>query len=287
MTWGLGFLLLAGMGTGVAQSPWPVAVHDWQFGGSQTLGQSTEYFPANVLGPLASPVGPAVPASLPEQVVSLGAGGWVALSFESPIVDGPGPDFIVFENAFTYGPNNALVFEEWLQVAVSQDGTTWHTFPNDCATGTGMAGHTPTAAFGANYQDPAQSGGDAFDLQALGIDSIYHVRVTDAVACQPVDALRLAAELDGIVAVNQVRWPAASAPTQDTPPIRLYWASAQPQVLAATTPLPALQVLSATGAVLQSLPPGQRWVLQSPLPSGIYYLVPAHGAAAGLKLQVP
>lgn len=275
------------MGTLVAQSPWPVAVLDWQFGGSQTLGQSAEYFPANVLGPLTPPVGPAVPASLPEQVVSLGAGGWVALSFEAPIIDGPGPDFIVFENAFTYGPNNALVFDEWLQVAVSKDGTTWHTFPNDCETGAGMAGRTPTAAFGANYQDPAQSGGDAFDLQDLGIDSIYHVRVTDAVACQPADALRLAAELDGIVAVNQVRWPAASARAQDTPPLRFYLAATQPQVLVSTTPLPTLQVLSATGAVLHTLPPGQRWVLPAPLPSGIYCVVDASGKAGAQKLWVP
>ena len=45
------------------------------------------------------------------------------------IVDGPGPDFIVFENPFASAGSSTDLFAEPGEVSVSDDGTTWQTFP--------------------------------------------------------------------------------------------------------------------------------------------------------------
>ncbi len=55
-------------------------------------------------------------------IVSLGDGGSATLSFDPPIVDGPGFDFAVFENAFIYG------FFELAFVEVSSDGNHFERF---------------------------------------------------------------------------------------------------------------------------------------------------------------
>jgi len=63
-------------------------------------------------------------------VVSLGCGGSIIVSFSpNAIVDGPGVDFTVFENPFWIGGNSNDVYAEPGEVSVSDDGTTWHTFP--------------------------------------------------------------------------------------------------------------------------------------------------------------
>ena len=51
-------------------------------------------------------------------VVSLGKGGSIVLGFgKNAIVDAPGPDFVVFENAFKYGAD--LIYAEPGEVSVS------------------------------------------------------------------------------------------------------------------------------------------------------------------------
>lgn len=75
-----------------------------QFGPGQSAGQLQ--FPAPILGP---PRG-AGSSQGSLDVVALGNGGQVTLAFgQTRIVDGPGPDFIVFENAFFAGgiPNRS------------------------------------------------------------------------------------------------------------------------------------------------------------------------------------
>ena len=69
-------------------------------------------------------------------MLSLGRGGQVTLGFETAISDGPGPDFVVFENSFDD------TFLELATVAVSTDGTTFAAFDT--------ASHTPEplGAFG-------------------------------------------------------------------------------------------------------------------------------------------
>lgn len=63
-------------------------------------------------------------------VVSLGDGGYAVLKFNVPIVDGPGPDFAVFENAFTDN------FLELAFVEVSSDGQRYVRFPSVSLTDT-------------------------------------------------------------------------------------------------------------------------------------------------------
>lgn len=185
-------------------SIWPIAVHSYTFGTSQTFGQDPRYFPYNVLGAICSTATPTSPCADPCQVVSLGKGGYVTLEFDPPIADGSGPDFIVFENGFTYG--NGQVFDEWMIVHVSQDGERWVTFPHDSLTGAGLAGRNPTGCQGCvspiNWQDPAQAGGDAFDLSVVGLPWVKYVRLEDATHWQPPD--RLSADLDGVVAIHQL-----------------------------------------------------------------------------------
>jgi hypothetical protein len=173
---------------------------DYEFGGKQQFGQDSAYFPANVLGPVASGAGPYAPASSPFEVASLGRNGWVVLRFDARIPNQQGADFTVFENVLKNQVTGRL-FDEWMIVSVSQDGLTWHTFPYDTTTGEGMAGRTPTAKAPVDYQNPAVSGGDAFDLDSVGLDWARYVRLKDATQYQPPD--RLAAELDAVVSIHQ------------------------------------------------------------------------------------
>lgn len=183
-------------------SMWPIRVADHAFGTSQTFGQSPAYFPYNVVGPICTTATPTNPCADPCQIVSLGKGGYVVLEFDPPIANGPGPDFLVFENAFFYG--SGQVYDEWMIVSVSQEGTNWHTFPYDSVTGMGLAGRTPTGCSSCtgsiNWQDPSQAGGDAFDLSVVGLAWARFVRVEDATRWQSPD--RLSADLDGIVAIH-------------------------------------------------------------------------------------
>ena len=67
----------------------------------------------------------------PNPVVSLGDGGHITLSFATPITNGPGADFAVFENGF------ADSFLELAFVEVSSDGTNFFRFPSHSLTSTG------------------------------------------------------------------------------------------------------------------------------------------------------
>lgn len=191
---GLGLSLFSDVS---AQNNWASEVLEYAFGTSQTFGQDSAYFPANVLGPVSEVVGPMSPAGTPEEVVSLGKGGYIVLGFESPILNQAGPDFTVFENVFIF-PGG--IFDEWMIVSVSPNGVDWTDFPYDSLTGEGLAGRTPTAAIGVNYADPLESGGDSFDLDVVGVDTVRYIRVTDATHFQGPD--RLSADLDGIISLN-------------------------------------------------------------------------------------
>ena len=173
-------------------------------------GQRVPELPGIVMGP----PGDSLPVSGSTSTVSLGHGGWILLEFtDNVILDGPGADFIVFENAFfktsvPTDPNQAwTVFAEPGSVAVSDDGVSFFAFPFDQAalahvgqSGTpssalpllhGLAGITP--AFTGNWTvpddpdvwDPAGrggvsgAGGDAFDLADVGLARARYVLITD------------------------------------------------------------------------------------------------------------
>jgi hypothetical protein len=112
-------------------------------------------------------------------VASLGCEGTIVLEFSAPgIVDGPGADLIVFENAFSED------FPEPGEVSVSEDGLTWSVFACEPISLEGCAGVSPTLALpgnGIDPTDPEVAGGDAFDLAALPepLARINFVRIRD------------------------------------------------------------------------------------------------------------
>jgi hypothetical protein len=118
-------------------------------------------------------------------VVSLGDGGVAILEFSSPIMDGNGPDFAVFENGFDN------LFLELAFVEVSSDGIHFFRFPAISNTDTtiqtdgfGLTDasklHNLAGKYRAEYGTP-------FDLSDLTNDallnkqSITHVKVIDVV----------------------------------------------------------------------------------------------------------
>jgi hypothetical protein len=135
-------------------------------------------------GDSSKAIGPADGAN----VVSLGDAGSATLTFQSPVTNGPGYDFCIFENAFDPG------FLELGFVEVSSDGINYTRFPATCnVQNTVQIGPFDTSSdptkinnlagkYIANYGTP-------FDLQELagtpGLDvtNITHIRVIDVVGC--------------------------------------------------------------------------------------------------------
>jgi hypothetical protein len=157
------------------------AVTSFEFGSDQAFGQ--DRFPEPVLGP---PEGSGCCAGS-MHVTSLGDGGFAVLEFERNVVlDGPGPDFIVFENPFQASDTAPeTVFAELGTVSVSQDGETWSAYP--CAARAfpfgACAGWHPVLANAKTNDvdalDPLTAGGDAYDLSELGLDWARYVRIDD------------------------------------------------------------------------------------------------------------
>ena len=120
-------------------------------------------------------------------VLSLGVGGEIVLKSDSPIYNGPGPDFIIFENPFYIGGNPEAVYAELGEVSVSQNGVDFFTFV--CAAEDRVGGYPGCAGLEpvlANVltntidpTDPDTAGGDAFDLEDLGLSWVRYVRIQD------------------------------------------------------------------------------------------------------------
>ncbi len=162
--------------------------------------------PASLLGP---PSGGGSTGGGTE-VCALGYGGVATLEFvDNVIVDGPGPDFIVFENPFEFascdwkGETERGVWNETAVVEVSRDGIDWLRFPCDyspdnvtcgiephanMSSFSGIAGVNPVHAAvypdgslkdGIDPTDPWAAGGDAFDLADVGLTWCRFVRLID------------------------------------------------------------------------------------------------------------
>lgn len=121
------------------------------------------------------------------QVISLGDGGSAILTFESPVGNGPGFDFAVFENSFNDD------FLELGLVEVSSDGNRFVRFPAISLTQTiyqvatfGTLDATKINNFAGKYR---AFYGTPFDLDeikdSLGInlDHVTHVRIIDVIGC--------------------------------------------------------------------------------------------------------
>lgn len=171
-------------------------------------------------------------------VVSLGLGGEIVLEFvDNAVVDGPGVDFTVFENAFYqtggFPEILELLFSEAGTVSVSQDGTTWFAFPCQNAIGDsplypGCAGVFPVLVAGQTPRHPSVptltptagellgalkdllafpdgSGGDSFDLADVGLGWARFVRITAAThVVGPFGLDNAGFDLDAVAAVNSV-----------------------------------------------------------------------------------
>jgi hypothetical protein len=189
--------------------------------------------PGIVLGP----PGDATPTTGSLSVMSIGKGGQITLEFtDNLIVDGPGPDLIIFENPFfcTSVPLTAdddySVFAEPGIVEVSADGVDYRMFPYDStalaqvttvctdksllAQLIGLMGITPS--FTGNWTQPddplvfdtsapggvSGHGGDAFDLATVGLASARFVRITDPSLPIGIPGPSDGLDLDAIVALH-------------------------------------------------------------------------------------
>lgn len=148
-------------------------------------GSGEEMLPKIVLGPPHG--GGKLQAGT--DVLSLGKGGTITLEFvDNEVFDGPGPDLLVFENAFLVAPGDDpnFGFFELAKVEVSEDGKEWKEFPFDTITRKGCAGHhsvyaNPDTAESRDIDptDPEKAGGDPFDLADVGLKVVRFIRITD------------------------------------------------------------------------------------------------------------
>lgn len=182
-----------------ACAPFVSRVVEHAFGPGQNIGQDA--FPSNILGPPRG--GGCCQGSL--DVVSLGNGGHVTVELGATVVDGPGADFIVFENAFFAGGDSSQPFAELASVEVSADGVTWVAFPcTAVAAPYGQcAGWHPVYANADDNDidplDPSVAGGDAFDLADVGVSEARFVRITDRADLEGMNGVF---DLDAVAAVN-------------------------------------------------------------------------------------
>lgn len=140
------------------------SVRYFTWGTGQTHGQGPVFFPQNVFAGPSRIATETVPDTDPREICSIGLGGTIVMGYRAGlVVDGPGADILVVENAFKYSATRT--YAEPARVEVSKDGVEWTTFPFDSITLIGCAGVTP--------------GGNEFDLATIGIDSIRWIRITD------------------------------------------------------------------------------------------------------------
>jgi len=131
-------------------------------------------------------LGPAEGTSF--EVVSLGSGGSITMTFDPPLSNGSGWDFAIFENSFSD------TFLELAYVEVSSDGVHFIRFDNDSLTvdpvgGFGATDPTNIDGFGGKYR---QGFGTPFDLADLStkddvldglvkLNEIGYVRIIDII----------------------------------------------------------------------------------------------------------
>ena len=184
-------------GPEVDEDPFADVVVSFTPGENAGFGQ--DEYPDVVLGP---PQGQG-PNGGSLHVLSLGRDGQIVLGFDDvPIVDGPGVDVLVFENACPGWPELGIV-------SVSEDGDTWFEWPCEptnveeqypgCAGVNAVLSHPDNDI---SPTDPEQAGGEGFDLADLGLTEAWFIRITDA-GTNPYEGSSGGFDLD---AVSVVHW---------------------------------------------------------------------------------
>lgn len=173
-------------------SPFAARVVAVDYGAGAGFGQAD--FPDIVLG---RPLG-AGPQAGSLDVLSLGAQGVITIDLGQWLIDGPGPDLLIFENAFAG-------FIEPGRISVSATGEIWYPWP--CAAVApyaGCAGLSPVLSHPDNSRDPSdpsEAGGDAFDLAEIGISQMRFVKIGD-VAGQDLGGAAAGFDLDALAVVH-------------------------------------------------------------------------------------
>ncbi len=161
-------------------------------------------------------------------------GNFIILKWKNKIVlNGPGKDFVVFENGFKYSGYTNRFFMDLIIVSVSTDAENWVDFPVDYTFPVesvytdnpgywvGFAGKTPVLYNeDSNKTDPfneSLSGGDGFDLEdlpdtdlgrAIKSNGFRYIKLTTAPSCiNPdtgtnfvKDGMSNGADIDGVYA---------------------------------------------------------------------------------------
>jgi len=149
-----------------------------------------------------------------EDVYNLGIGGSLSVEFtDNVIYDGPGADFVVFENPFYIGGDYSRVYIEPGIVYVSSDGDNYTSFPANYIPPTPLisggddnpdhyinfAGIRPVFSNPENGIDPLnpqESGGDSFDLYDIAfkaehykvdLQNIRYIRIEDVIRMTDTD----------------------------------------------------------------------------------------------------
>lgn len=155
-------------------NPFATSIVSYNPGTEAGFGQDS--LPDIVLGP---PLG-AGENSGSLDVLTLGNEGEIILAFDVTILNGDGPDVIVYENPFIGFPETGVV-------SASVDGETWYAWPcdaeNDVELFPGCAGVTPSLSHPDNCidaTDPEVAGGDHFDLADIGLETANYIRVQDS-----------------------------------------------------------------------------------------------------------
>lgn len=177
-------------------------VLDVVYGNGAGFGQNE--FPDIVLGP---PYGTGEYRGSFD-VLSLGHLGEIILDVAPCLItDGPGPDFILFENAFFAGGDPAAPYYELAEIGVSGDGTNFQAF--DCRTEEnpfdGCAGWQPVYSHPSNEIspfDPVEAGGEAFDLADLGLQTARFIKIIDLGSRQNSNTNADGFDLDGVAVIN-------------------------------------------------------------------------------------
>ncbi|GMV52537.1 MAG: hypothetical protein IAE64_03930 [Flavobacteriales bacterium] len=223
-------------------------------GRGEAVGRGPAFFPMNIFrGPDAG-ANDTVPTLDPREICALGLDGEIIVGIKNYVlVDGPGPDFTIFENVFV-GPLGK-VFAEPAEISVSTNGTDWHVFPFDSLTLEGCAGRTPTNH--SNHTTPGSGGGDVFDLASIGADSVRWIRIRDLCAMilankrHPYyDPTISGFDLDAVLCYHTAPAPTATA-------------------LACITRTAIVQTTVRTGGTLYIHDTAGRLLQQMPVPGGI------------------
>lgn len=155
---------IIGWATGAQLFRGPMQINDTAFG-LASVGNKT-----SAIGPCDG------------DVVSLGDGGSIILSFRQPILNREGYDFATFENGFQIGFSYYL---ELAHVEVSKDGIAYKRFPNQSLTDTDF--QTNNFSYTDPYKIENLAGkhqapyGTLFDIDELGFDTINYIRLIDVV----------------------------------------------------------------------------------------------------------